>query len=182
MEHHHGTTWTPERVEDLTKLWAEGWSASHIANRIGGVTRNAVIGKVCRLNLPPRAVKHRAQPSDRAKPYRQYARTSAPKQRVKLLPPIPSAPLPDPTAFDLDRLNSGDAVIGVLNLDERPGRKADCRWPVGTNGHTHVFCGLTKVDGSSYCEVHVQRSRHSVSAARPQQIENQARRPVLENA
>src|SRR4051812_31987684 len=47
--------WTDERVERLTKLWAEGLSASQIAAQLGGVSRNAVIGKVHRLNLPGRA-------------------------------------------------------------------------------------------------------------------------------
>lgn len=43
--------WTAERVELLTKLWAEGFSARQIAEKLGGVTRNAVIGKAHRLNL-----------------------------------------------------------------------------------------------------------------------------------
>ncbi|MBP8939426.1 MAG: GcrA cell cycle regulator, partial [Agrobacterium sp.] len=46
--------WTDERVEKLKKLWAEGLSASQIAAQLGGVSRNAVIGKVHRLNLPGR--------------------------------------------------------------------------------------------------------------------------------
>ena len=47
--------WTEERVEQLKKLWTEGLSASQIAKRLGDVTRNAVIGKVHRLGLEPRA-------------------------------------------------------------------------------------------------------------------------------
>ena len=43
--------WTPERVERLANLWAEGHSARQIAEKLGGVTRNAVIGKAHRLNL-----------------------------------------------------------------------------------------------------------------------------------
>ena len=43
--------WNDERVELLKRLWAEGLSASQIASRLGGVTRNAVIGKVHRLGL-----------------------------------------------------------------------------------------------------------------------------------
>ena len=53
--------WTDDRVEQLKKLWAEGLSASQIAGRLGqGVTRNAVIGKVLRLNLSGRAPQPRA--------------------------------------------------------------------------------------------------------------------------
>src|SRR6478609_3569038 len=48
-------TWTDERVERLKKLWADGLSASQIAGELGGITRNAVIGKVHRLGLSGRA-------------------------------------------------------------------------------------------------------------------------------
>ena len=47
--------WTDERVETLKKLWLDGLSASQIAKSLGGVTRNAVIGKVHRLGLSGRA-------------------------------------------------------------------------------------------------------------------------------
>ena len=50
-----GLPWTDERVELLKKLWADGLSASQIAGQMGGVTRNAVIGKVHRLGLSGRA-------------------------------------------------------------------------------------------------------------------------------
>ena len=49
------SSWTDERVELLTKLWGEGKTASQIAEILGGVTRNAVIGKAHRLNLSKRA-------------------------------------------------------------------------------------------------------------------------------
>jgi len=47
-------SWTEERVEKLKQLWSEGLSASQIATQLGGVSRNAVIGKVHRLSLPGR--------------------------------------------------------------------------------------------------------------------------------
>ena len=47
-------SWTDERVETLKRMWAEGQSASAIAKELGGVTRNAVIGKVHRLGLSNR--------------------------------------------------------------------------------------------------------------------------------
>ena len=69
-------SWTDERVEELKKLWAEGLSASQIATRMGGVTRNAVIGKVHRLGL-----------SGRGRP----TRTARPKT-VKQKPSMPRSP------------------------------------------------------------------------------------------
>src|SRR5258705_9690362 len=47
-------SWNDERVETLKRLWAEGLSASQIATELGGITRNAVIGKVHRLGLSGR--------------------------------------------------------------------------------------------------------------------------------
>ncbi|MDB9729844.1 GcrA cell cycle regulator, partial [Amylibacter sp.] len=52
--------WTDDRVEILKKMWGEGKSASQIAKELGGVTRNAVIGKVHRLGLSNRATTAKA--------------------------------------------------------------------------------------------------------------------------
>ena len=49
------TGWTPARVDTLKSLWSEGLSASQVAKSLGGVTRNAVIGKIHRLGLSGRA-------------------------------------------------------------------------------------------------------------------------------
>ncbi|MEO0501573.1 MAG: GcrA family cell cycle regulator [Pseudomonadota bacterium] len=62
-------SWTDERIEILRKLWEEGHPASHIAEQLGGVTRNAVIGKAHRLGLEkrPSPVKSPAKKTDKAK-------------------------------------------------------------------------------------------------------------------
>ena len=74
--------WTDDRVELLKKLWTEGLSASQIANRLGGATRNAVIGKVHRLGLSGRVTtsrvksvraRRRAAPGLRKSPQIRYA-------------------------------------------------------------------------------------------------------------
>ena len=65
--------WTDERVEELKKLWSEGLSASQIAKQLGGVTRNAVIGKVHRLGLSGRATPSR--------PVRRTAKPARPRGR-----------------------------------------------------------------------------------------------------
>ena len=54
-------SWTDERVELLKKMWSEGQSASQIAKELGGVTRNAVIGKVHRLGLSNRTAPSKAE-------------------------------------------------------------------------------------------------------------------------
>ena len=73
--------WTDERVELLKKLWQDGLSASQIAKQLGGVTRNAVIGKVHRLGLSGRAAPSKpARPVFKApRPARQAAAPAKPK-------------------------------------------------------------------------------------------------------
>ena len=69
--------WNDERVELLKKLWADGLSASQIAGRLGGVTRNAVIGKVHRLGLSGRAT------TSRMKSHRPRARSQTARRLMK---------------------------------------------------------------------------------------------------
>jgi len=79
-------SWTDERVETLKKMWGEGQSASQIAKELGGVTRNAVIGKVHRLGLSNRASSgggSTAKPATKEKP----AAAAAPKAETKAAKP-----------------------------------------------------------------------------------------------
>jgi GcrA cell cycle regulator len=73
-------SWTEERVELLKKMWSEGQSASQIAKELGGVTRNAVIGKVHRLGLSNRAGAGNAGP---AKAETKPAKPSKPETKAK---------------------------------------------------------------------------------------------------
>ncbi len=84
-------SWTDERVETLKRMWAEGQSASQIAKELGGVTRNAVIGKVHRLGLSNRAGEG-ASMADEA----EAAAPAAPKPEVAAKPAEPAAPKPAP--------------------------------------------------------------------------------------
>jgi GcrA cell cycle regulator len=72
-------SWTDERVETLKRMWAEGQSASQIAKELGGVTRNAVIGKVHRLGLSNRAGEGAAAAEDAEQP--SLARNEAPSPK-----------------------------------------------------------------------------------------------------
>jgi len=84
-------SWTDERVETLKRMWAEGQSASQIAKELGGVTRNAVIGKVHRLGLSNR----NGGPAPAAAP---AAKAEAPKpasETAQAAPePVPAPPEP----------------------------------------------------------------------------------------
>jgi GcrA cell cycle regulator len=84
-------SWTDDRVEILKKMWGEGQSASQIAKELGGVTRNAVIGKVHRLGLSNRTT---AGAAAKAEPKTKAA--AKPPAKVKAAPaepePAPAAP------------------------------------------------------------------------------------------
>ena len=91
-------SWTDERVETLKKMWGEGQSASQIAKELGGVTRNAVIGKVHRLGLSNRVGNGKDEAEDEAPvaaPERPAA--AAPKPEPRQEPaarPAPERPAP----------------------------------------------------------------------------------------
>lgn len=105
-------SWTDERVETLKRMWAEGQSASQIAKELGGVTRNAVIGKVHRLGLSNRAgegasmadeaeaAPAAAKPEQAAKPVEPATPKSAPKPAAERPAPAaaPAAPAAAPAA------------------------------------------------------------------------------------
>ncbi|MBS8228588.1 GcrA family cell cycle regulator [Vannielia litorea] len=88
-------SWTDERVETLKRMWGEGQSASQIAKELGGVTRNAVIGKVHRLGLSNRttgaaaapaaksAAKEKPAPAAKAKPKAKPAKAAEPAPAEK---------------------------------------------------------------------------------------------------
>src|SRR3954447_8067379 len=93
-------SWTDERIERLKSLWTKGMTASHIADELGGVSRNAVIGKAHRLGLPsrPSPVKPNEpepKPKAKAKEKPQPAPVEA-KSPAAEAPPRPAAPKPAP--------------------------------------------------------------------------------------
>ena len=105
-------SWTEERIERLKAMWMEGKTASQIADELGGVSRNAVIGKAHRLGLdarpspvkgneekPARAETPRAEPPTRAKeksPITAVLEAAAPMPEEPELPaePAPTKPAP----------------------------------------------------------------------------------------
>ncbi len=173
--------WTDERVEKLKKLWAEGLSASQIAAQLGGVSRNAVIGKVHRLNLPGRAKAGGTQTAARPKrPAPAVPRPAAPFQARAAAPRAvarPAAAAKDDmdmdTAFEVETeqlpvpANGNNVVIPMsrkLELTQLTERT--CKWPIGDplNDDFH-FCGNESPDNSPYCTYH-QRLAYQPSAER----------------
>ena len=87
-------SWTDERIEKLTKMWESGATASQIADELGGVSRNAVIGKAHRLGL-------KARPSP-VKPNEKPARAPAPAKKPKpvVVEPVAARPAPEASVSD----------------------------------------------------------------------------------
>ncbi|HHI88992.1 MAG TPA: GcrA cell cycle regulator [Hellea balneolensis] len=140
--------WTDERVEILSKLWAEGLSASQIAAKLGGVTRNAVIGKVHRLGLSGRAKPKRKT----AKPATPRATTTARKRTPAKRRPAPK-PAPAPVAVPLEAkpLPNGEYAT-ILTITEHL-----CKWPLGDPTSADFrFCGRSTNKGEPYCKAHAQ--------------------------
>ncbi|MEO9819867.1 MAG: GcrA family cell cycle regulator [Paracoccaceae bacterium] len=183
-------SWTEERVDLLKKMWGEGQSASQIAKELGGVTRNAVIGKVHRLGLSNRTggggtstTKAEAKPkaAPKAEPKSPPKTQTAPKKEPVMetksatpmrrqiipagqpLPPQPSANEISPEA--LAKVNEVEKKAKKLHLMELTERT--CKWPVGDPATEDFwFCGLPVQQGKPYCEAHVGVAFQPMSARR----------------
>ena len=141
--------WTDERVDTLKKLWLDGLSASQIAKQLGGVTRNAVIGKVHRLGLSGRAA-----PSQPSRPVLRTARPQRPAAPAvqaaprRAIEPRTEASAPVPVAITYPE-EPGSATVLTLGSHM-------CKWPIGdpaTDGFT--FCGKRIAEGT-YCVEHAR--------------------------
>lgn len=181
-------SWTDERVEILKRMWAEGQSASQIAKELGGVTRNAVIGKVHRLGLSNRN-QGTAAPEAEAKPAAPAAAAPEPKAKPEpkpepktesAAPPMSAArraiipagqPLPpQPSANEISpealaKVNEVEKKAKKLSLMELTERT--CKWPVGDPATEDFwFCGLPVQQGKPYCEAHVGVAFQPMSSRR----------------
>ncbi len=137
--------WTEERVALLKKLWLEGLSASQIAKQLGGVTRNAVIGKVHRLGLSGRAT-----PSQPSRPAFKAPRPARPASASTLAPRriAPHIPAPEPSPVYYVE-EPGSATVLTLGAHM-------CKWPIGDpSSDSFTFCGR-RIGEGSYCQEHAR--------------------------
>ncbi|MBB5747259.1 MAG: GcrA cell cycle regulator [Alphaproteobacteria bacterium] len=146
--------WTEDRVGALKKLWLEGQSASQIAKQLGGgVTRNAVIGKVHRLGLSGRATP--SQPARTATTFRPAkTRTTPPVQpsaprRIEAVAPAPRPNLPVAPTPERAPDMVGTATVMTLGAHM-------CKWPIGDPSSSEFsFCGRRASEGV-YCVEHAR--------------------------
>lgn len=170
-------SWNDERVELLKKLWAEGMTASQISAALGGVTRNAVIGKIHRLGLSGRT----KTTGDGAP-----AGSAAPEAAAESLPPVPetvaevaavAAPEPvappaaprilpaepeiapvRPAPVIRPAMPKSEVVVPFVERTTIMTLTANaCRWPIGDPGSEGFhFCGKRSQPGIPYCTEHAR--------------------------
>jgi len=145
-------TWTDERVEILKKRWAEGLSASQIAAELGGITRNAVIGKVHRLGLSGRA----KSPSSAApRPRKPRAHS----QLLRMSRPSVRGNTALAHAYEIDAEPEPELIDNIIPLGQRRTllelTEETCRWPIGDPGSADFFfCGGQTLTSLPYCAYH----------------------------
>ncbi len=150
-------SWTEERVELLKKLWADGLSASQIAGELGGITRNAVIGKVHRLGLSGRGKTTNQQPKARKPRTTQSSRPSQPRSIGNTALKVDYAPAPKPIAAPRpapveELIIPVEERATILTLTEQ-----SCKWPIGDpSSSDFYFCGRHSDPGIPYCEHHAR--------------------------
>lgn len=156
--------WTDERVELLRKLWSEGLSASQIAAQLGGVSRNAVIGKVHRLKLSSRG-RATAAPARQKKPTQVATATKTVSRPVTtttrtVTTSIGATALQaqfdvEPVARQYIRPSENVVVpisrrLQLVQLNERT-----CKWPNGDPlSEDFSFCGNDAAETGPYCGYH----------------------------
>lgn len=155
-------SWTDERVELLRRLWDDGLSASQIALQIGGVSRNAVIGKVHRLGLAgrvkpigPGGAQAHLKENGVAEPAVEAVIVEEPTlpepPAIIAHRPAPDFPLPSKPASEPVALAVSERVT-IMDL-----RDSMCRWPMGDPTTPDFrFCGGRAITGLPYCTQHAQ--------------------------
>ena len=133
-------SWTEEKVSKLKELWGKGNTASQIAEIIGGISRNAVIGKAHRLNLSAK-IKTRTATSNQKFENKLEAKELKTKRgsRSKFKSLIIEKDFEPENPKQLEELSENC-----------------CKWPIGhPNEKSFYFCGRSSLKDFSYCKLHL---------------------------
>ena len=134
-------SWNEEKVNKLKELWGKGKTASQIAEIIGGLSRNAVIGKAHRLNLSAK-IKTRAATSNQSfdnslKENNEIQQRRGRKSKFKSL--------------IIEKDFEPENPKQLEELDE-----SSCKWPIGhPDEKSFYFCGRSSLKDFSYCKLHL---------------------------
>ena len=132
--------WTKSKIDKLSTLWSKGIPAREIAEKLGDVSRNAVIGKAHRLNLSAK-IKNRSQTYKKIDENIDAGQNDKPKKgrrnRFKSL--------------IIEKDFEPENPKQLEELDEN-----SCKWPIGhPNEKTFYFCGRSSLKDFSYCKLHL---------------------------
>ena len=133
-------SWTEERVDKLKELWGKGKTASQIAEIIGGISRNAVIGKAHRLSL---SAKTKARSSSNNQSFNKLNHNQNISQRSGRR-----------SKFKSLLIEKDFEPENPKQLEELD--KNSCKWPIGhPDESSFYFCGRTSLKDFSYCKLHL---------------------------
>ena len=133
-------SWTEEKVESLKKLWGSGKTASQIAEIIGGISRNAVIGKAHRLNLSAKIKTRTATSNKSIENSIEENNTKSRRGRKSKF-----------KSLIIEKDFEPENPKQLEELDEN-----SCKWPIGhPDEKSFYFCGRSSLKDFSYCKLHL---------------------------
>jgi GcrA cell cycle regulator len=133
-------SWNEEKVEKLKELWGKGSTASQIAEIIGGISRNAVIGKAHRLNL---SSKIKTRNTSSSQDFENSSEENSSKQKRGRKSKFQS--------LIIEKDFEPENPKKLEELDE-----SSCKWPVGhPEEKSFYFCGRSSLKDFSYCKLHL---------------------------
>ena len=133
-------SWTDEKVAKLKELWGKGNTASQIAEIIGGISRNAVIGKAHRLNLSAKIKTRTATSNQNFENSLEHKNNKSKKStRIKF------------RSLIIEKDFEPENPKQLEELDEN-----SCKWPIGhPDEKSFYFCGRSSLKDFSYCKLHL---------------------------
>ena len=133
-------SWTDEKVAKLKELWGKGNTASQIAEIIGGISRNAVIGKAHRLNLSAKIKTRTATSNQSFENSLDEKNTKSKRVRRSKF-----------KSLIIEKDFEPENPKQLEELDEN-----SCKWPIGhPDEKTFYFCGRSSLKDFSYCKLHL---------------------------